>query len=962
MAQSKPIQAKEVIVSNVFKDTISSGAELLETLGDIEKGLMATLTASNEFIKNNKKTSFTVTTYEELTKKVTESKKAIEGISAVEKQRLKVLDNLAKASGDEAVALEKARLQLAGSKKETKELAKEQLNLTSEYQKQSKRLNDIRKQYKDLVLLNGRNTEGTKELIDEIQELDRALKEVDADVGQFQRNVGNYPQLVSAGTEQAKAGFADLGNTVGILLAGAFGDSRDEARTVSVTLGKLGNSVKVIGFALVSFGTEILLPFFENLGLRFEAFTLKAQIGFEELKNVFGGNGDAVKKLNDELKSINDQIAKNSKTIDDAGNPFDGLNNRIGESNDLLEKTLELQDRLIDTTSLRLRQIEELTTQEEKLQFIADDNTKSFVARENAIKASIGVRQERLAIERELANQQLDVAVLEVENDFKRRNASERFNEEQVKSLDFLEDKELADLISLDTLAKISEASLNLQNINNEAQLQEIEGEKIIAELKQDRLERDLDILIDGFDNQKTINERLIADERKTFLERQKIQDDTVRLADESFTAQKEVLANLSKAGIDVDELLTLDATELQKRIRSLEQSEIIEGRTLEVVRERRIVLQDLAESQRDLTDAQLESIKNQEEGQQTVEQDDFSLRVEKLEEIENKTIEIIDESTNIQKEALEDQAEFEKGLADQEIFDLTERASKKLEIEELLANDIERLEKDSAQRKKDLLESEKQDRIENAKEIASSIISETKSELDRIFDLRNEATQNQIDHQQSSIELQSRRAEEGQLNTLAFEEERLKEANLKKIEEQKKQQKIEQAIKLAEVYLEAYLNALGEEGANPVSAGAKALGATLLAKGIATGIASFYVGTEDTGTVSAPLDNNGGRLAVLHDNERVMTAKQNSMVGEISNDELSKLAFNYRQGTLIPEFNNVNVTNKSDTYLVVNKLESLEKAILGKPAPSYEFNQLGHFIKKEVDKGIHKTTIKRLS
>ncbi len=35
-----------------------------------------------------------------------------------------------------------------------------------------------------------------------------------------------------------------------------------------------------------------------------------------------------------------------------------------------------------------------------------------------------------------------------------------------------------------------------------------IENDKIRGELKQDRLEKDLDILIDGFDNVKTINEK----------------------------------------------------------------------------------------------------------------------------------------------------------------------------------------------------------------------------------------------------------------------------------------------------------------------------------------------------------------------------------------------------------------------------------------------------------------------
>jgi hypothetical protein len=72
--------------------------------------------------------------------------------------------------------------------KELKQAQQEQ----SIYAQTSKRLNDLRKAYKDLAIQNRENTAEGQKLIAEITELDTKLKKVDATVGQHQRNVGNY--------------------------------------------------------------------------------------------------------------------------------------------------------------------------------------------------------------------------------------------------------------------------------------------------------------------------------------------------------------------------------------------------------------------------------------------------------------------------------------------------------------------------------------------------------------------------------------------------------------------------------------------------------------------------------------------------------------------------------------------------------------------------------------------------
>jgi TP901 family phage tail tape measure protein len=80
-------------------------------------------------------------------------------------------------------------------KKQQKE-EKERTKLNSIYAMESKRLNDLRKKYKDLALSEGASSKETRKLLNEITALDNKLKQVDASVGQFQRNVGNYGSAI----------------------------------------------------------------------------------------------------------------------------------------------------------------------------------------------------------------------------------------------------------------------------------------------------------------------------------------------------------------------------------------------------------------------------------------------------------------------------------------------------------------------------------------------------------------------------------------------------------------------------------------------------------------------------------------------------------------------------------------------------------------------------------------------
>ena len=130
--------------------------------------------------------------------------------------------------------------------------------------------------------------------------------------------------------------------------------------------------------------------------------------------------------------------------------------------------------------------------------------------------------------------------------------------------------------------------------------------------------------------------------------------------------------------------------------------------------------------------------------------------------------------------------------------------------------------------------------------------------------------------------------------------------------------------------------------------------------KGIGKTIASFYDGTEDTGKAGNALDSNGGRLAVLHDNERVMTKDQNSMTGGMSNNDLAQLAYDYNTGNLL---SNSAMAGSQSTNIIINNdqvivaITSLEKAIKDKPVSQFALDKYGSLIERAYKNGIKETT-----
>ena len=159
----------------------------------------------------------------------------------------------------------------------------------------------------------------------------------------------------------------------------------------------------------------------------------------------------------------------------------------------------------------------------------------------------------------------------------------------------------------------------------------------------------------------------------------------------------------------------------------------------------------------------------------------------------------------------------------------------------------------------------------------AAKTISE---QITKLFEKQADLSKERVDQQSDNLSNARDRAAKGLSANIAFEE---KELAARQAEQQRRQKEAEQAAKLLTLF-------------NLVSAYAQNGDQNALFRGLAdfsiltafeAGIDGFYDGTEDTGTAGQGMDSNGGRLAILHNNERVVTKAQNMRLNGMSNDDL---------------------------------------------------------------------------
>lgn len=359
---------------------------------------------------------------------------------------------------------------------------------------------------------------------------------------------------------------------------------------------------------------------------------IKGGLGILGITGLFIGLFNILKKL----QPVQDAIAKGLAVIKNVGGTLLGRIKDVATGNIKLRDTFKgLKEEIKDTANTALdienlrisirklniettKTVAELNTLSETQAAIADDATKSFQERQAAAEKS-----EKAAIQ---AAQQLAIIAAKNYEAIKRENDIKR-----------------SQGILNDDLAQ-QEADLYAAKIEAEKQVQltTIEANKRRAELIQDNFEQELDFLLDVADAQKTVNERRLQDDRLTFEQRQQIYSETFDLLNRSFDQQLELFQREMGVQLERDKLLQLNNKEIFEYARGLGLSEIATNRLLEVIRERRLAMQDLSDAEKDFNDELAE---------------DMNAYLDELENINDKELQLLYDKINKELEAEKEKA-----------------------------------------------------------------------------------------------------------------------------------------------------------------------------------------------------------------------------------------------------------------------------------------------------------------
>lgn len=458
------------------------------------------------------------------------------------------------------------------------------------------------------------NTAQGREMVEQARAVREEMNALQTETGNYTLQVGNYELATEALTEQ-------LSNMPGIFqeAQGTGKGLLQILKTISKNpivflITALAGAVSFLGkeFLETRAGSRKLEEGMAGLRARFDVLKKGARDTSTEIGEFFANFGENMSNIGTKTKeklgnvvsffknfrkNITEDFAGTMTTVLATMNPMARMIVENVNKNDSLVKSIKqlnielirAKDAYIDANQQAITLIENFQKQADISRQIADDDTKSFAIRtaaaDKAIRFNIKAQEERV----NLANKAIAIQDMEIEK------------AELLGHIDSETGKALTK-----TGIEIKDAWLNASQAAIEAEkeltLTIAEHEQMRAKLKSDLLEKDLDILIDGFDNQKTINERIIADETQTLQKRFSLLAETSKLSDETFNKQIETIQSLTSEQVNANDLIAeSDATVLNQKIRALGLSEIWEGRLLEAIRERKIATIDLTEAEREL-------------------------------------------------------------------------------------------------------------------------------------------------------------------------------------------------------------------------------------------------------------------------------------------------------------------------------------------------------------------------
>lgn len=849
-------------------------------------------------------------------------------IDDLEKAKLR----LAKSQQDEAVELQKLNLLTKEQNQANKEAAKQALGLTTEYDRLSKQLNENRKKVKDLRLSNRELSESEKQLINDTEALDKQLKQVDASVGQYQRNVGNYSgalKTLEAASEEVRQKIEQLTKTAGA----------DDKQIESLRKEY-----------------EILQQVVNNQSHGFVTMTqeIKAnQKAIEQLTKIYGEDSEIVRRLikeNGQLKDTFDDLKATQKAVGSDTFVFDGL----------LQAGQALTGVYSAATGAAVifgEENEDLQKQMVKLQ--------AAIALVEGVQATVNALQKEGALVQLLISARTKAAAAaQTLYTFATGGATVATNAFRVA---LLATGIGAIVVLLGSLASAmfaasdaTDAETDSINELNEAFDKSLESTKKITnanELARNSREGGLDVL----KRELAILKAKGASETDIFKKEQEIRQAellNLRVQADAIVDLYEKKQKYGELTIEAEKKINDEIAKLNKE--GADKRNEIEAATLQFKRDQTEKAIKLNKEQFD--EAIKEAERLQEEAQRLEEIDIRKAKerqlaaIQRIKDSKDTEIAITEESLIVLSEKEEKKRiELEKRLLDQKIDRIyyerdIELSNLKL-TEEAKALIIQNAELDIAKLRKDASQKEKERR--------QSDLNQTVQDVDKAVSLIGDAldkrSQKNLDNiskeqqaQEDSLSLQQSRAEKGLENTLEFEQRKaaeLEAAKQKELKKQQRRQKIETFYNLLSGYAKQDASTALTKAAKDIAI-SEAISIAFAEKGGIAGEVKDRTILEG-GSLSKS-HSSGDVLMALSPNEGILNERQMvALGGKEGFYNLQKMLDNPINDDVlfpaVPKFSAV--VMKNDNAELLREIKDLKQIIKDKPVSSANITSVGDVI-----------------
>ena len=860
-------------------------------------------------------------------------------------------------------------------------------------------IGNYKESVKEALEETGFLSEATKGLNDIQGRLGAIVKLTSKAWNNYAKQQGEVKDSVdNTGKSVGKLGRIIKTSIIGLLIAGItavvgfFSSSQEGAIALEKKTEALSVTLKVFFNRVVTFGKGVFL-LFVALFNQFSKFGKQIDLISAKIDKAISFRPASIKKAEQNIKRLEGELKKLEEvTFEDAfsniadafkGGLFDEIANAVDKSNALVES----QFQFANASRLASTEIAKARAEEERLRTILDDDTRGFIERQKASAELSKIFNEdasSFALQNKLAEEQLkiaqdrlllalDLSGIESEEFERRAKAGEDL------SKIVLESQKLRGIggaltIGTEELDQLVEAEKNAVETSLELQQVRLDDRQKQRKLLFDEVEQEVDFLIDATDTIKTSNEQIINSERETFEARQKALDDTITLLAESNRKVFDELAKTVKgiSGQDIFEEFSeaTDPSDLNKRLKELGLAEIPIKRLLELFKETKAQERDIKDAREILDDAlfgagetreRIAFLKQQNiaveqlasnlrllgevdiSGFSTKELKKFTDELENLNEVTEKRDKkraIDEQKFAIQqlKERIENEKEGSQARLDLEL-ELAEKKEELLRAETDFRKD--EIEKQIEARQKQI--DKEKEQLEQLFDFAKKITSEIGKELQKQSDERIKSIDDEISAREKALQRQEQLASEGLENEAEREQERINELQKQRKEALIRQQRQQEAVRLAEIYLSSFEARLQE---NPETAPAKALVDTFLARGVARGfvqlIGGFKDGVEDLdGKGTETSDSN---LALLSKGESVITARgtrENRGLATAMNtgnvDEWVNKHYGNVRGDLFQQ--------RESSMDLVNEVKGLRKDIQNLPTSDLNGDKVGNII-----------------